>query len=186
MPAPDSRPEEPPIPPEAALGPGRRDPAALLCVWYVRKASYWIIALGLLVGVVIGSADEVTIGADTPEQFWDELRSPLAGVILGIVIRVLASFAALALAYPLARARETTLPPRAYLGSSLTGILDRLHAARAYRSLRWTHHVRQVALARLGTTGRRLAHLDPIMDAANVTLFVIAIVTLVLLGGTSG
>ena len=92
---------------------------------------------------------------------------------------------ALALAFPLARARETALPPRAYLGSSLTGILDRLHAARAYRSLRWTHHVRQVALRPSRCAGRRLAHLDPIMDAANVALLVIAIVTIVLLGGTS-
>lgn len=124
----------------------------------------------------------ITTGADTADQFWDELRSPLAGVILGVAIRLVASFVALALAYPLAPARETTLPPRAYLGSSLTGILDRLHAARAYRSLRWTHHVRQVALARLGTTGRRLAHLDPIMDAANVTPFVIAIAAIAISG----
>ena len=171
-----------PIPPEAALRPGRGDPAALLCVWYVRKVSYGIIALGFLVGVAIGGGDQLTGGADTADQFWDELRSPLAGVILGIVIRVLASFAALALAYPLARERETHLPPRAYFGSSLTGILDRLHAARAYRSLRWTHHVRQVALARLGGTGRRLAHLDPILDVTNVTLFVIAIAALALSG----
>jgi hypothetical protein len=171
-----------PIPPEAALGPGRGDPAALLCIWYARKASYGIIALGLLVGIVIGSADEVTIGADTPDQFWDQLRSPLAGVVTGFAIRVLASFVALALAFPLARARETHLPPRAYLGSSLTGILDRLHAARAYRSLRWTHHVRQIALGRLGETGRRLAYLDPIMDAVNVTLFVIAMTALALSG----
>ena len=138
----------------------------MLCVWYARKASYGIIAIGLILGSVVGRADQLTIAADTPDQFWDQLRSPLAGVILGLAVRVGASFVALALAFPLARAREAGLPPRAYLGNSLTGILDRLHAARAYRSLRWTHHVRQVALARLGATGRRIAHLDPIMDAA--------------------
>ena len=171
-----------PIPPEAALRPGRGDPAALLCIWYVRKVSYGIIALGLLIGVAIGGGDQLTVGATAGDEFWDELRSPLAGVILGIVIRVLASFAALALAYPLARERETHLPPRAYFGSSLTGILDRLHAARAFRSLRWTHHVRQVALARLGGTGRRLARLDPILDVMNVTLFVIAMAALALSG----
>ena len=97
-----------PIPPEAALRPGWGDPAALLGVWYVRKVSYGIIALGLLVGVAIGGGEQLTVGADTADEFWAELRSPLAGVILGIVIRVLASFAALALAYPLARERERT------------------------------------------------------------------------------
>lgn len=182
VPVPDSRPEMLTIPPEAALKPGRRDPAALLCVWYARKASYGIIAIGLILGSVVGRADQLTIAADTPDQFWDQLRSPLAGVILGLAVRVGASFVALALAFPLARAREAGLPPRAYLGNSLTGILDRLHAARAYRSLRWTHHVRQVALARLGAPGRRLAHLDPIMDAANVALLVIAIAATVVLG----
>ncbi len=51
-----------------------------------------------------------------------------------------------------------------------------------YRALRWTHHVRQLALARLGDTGRKLARLDPIMDITNITLWVVAVVALVAAG----
>ena len=74
----------------------------------MRKACYGIIALGLLVAVAAGGGDQLTGGGNTGDELWDELRSPLAGVILGIVIRVLASFAALALAYPLARGGRRT------------------------------------------------------------------------------
>lgn len=175
----------PTIPPEAALRAGRADPLALLCIWYVRKASYGILALGIIVGLGVGRGQDIAGGVNSAEEIWRELWSPLAGIILGVMVRVGAGFVALVLAYPLARDRERGLEPRAYLGSGLTGWLDRLHAARAYRSLRWTHHVRQVAIRRLGQTGRRLARLDPIMDALNVTLFVIAILTAIVLGGSS-
>ena len=172
------------IPPEAALAPGQGDPAALLCVWYVRRRLRNHRARAHF-GVVIGRDDQLTIGADTADQFRDELRSPLAGVIVGVAIRVVGSFAALALAYPLARAREAELPPRAYLGSSLTGILDRLNVARATAPCAGrTTSVRSRCPPR--GDRRRLARLDPIMDAVNVALIVIAIVTLLLLGGTSG
>ena len=61
-------------------------------------------------------------------------------------------------------------------------MLDRLNLARGYRALRWTHHVRQLALARLGDTGRRLARLDPIMDITNITLWVLAVAAFISTG----
>ncbi len=61
-------------------------------------------------------------------------------------------------------------------------MLDRLNLARGYRALRWTHHVRQLALARLGPTGQRLARLDPIMDITNISLWVIAVLAMAVAG----
>ena len=86
------------------------------------------------------------------------------------------------LALPLARAYEVGLAPRTNFGSGIGHLLDRLNLARGYRALRWTHHVRQLALERLGDTGRKLARLDPIMDVANIALWVIAVIALVAAG----
>ncbi|MCU0259419.1 MAG: hypothetical protein MUE78_00225, partial [Ilumatobacteraceae bacterium] len=95
--------------------------------------------------------------------------------ILAILIRVTANSAGLLLAWPLTRAYEEGLAPRTNVGKSIGTWFDRLHLARAFRSLRWTHHVRQLALARLGPAGRRVGRLDPIMDVTSIALWVIAI-----------
>lgn len=171
----------PRISPEAALLPGHRDPLALLVVWYVRKSSYWMLWLGIIAAMVAGQSGAIDLGFHSPESVLSRLVSPLAGVILAVILRVTAGLAGLALAYPLARAREAHLAPRRYRGRTIGTAFDRLHTARAYRSLRWTHHVRQVAIRRLGTTGRRLSRLDPAMDAANVGLLVLVPVVAALL-----
>jgi hypothetical protein len=160
------------VPPEAALRPGRRDALALLVVWFVRKSSFWVLWLGIIVAIA-GRADTIDLGIHSPDSVLDRLVSPLAGVVLAVLLRLAAAAAGLVLAYPLARAREVELAPRTYRGASVGILLDRLHVARAYRSLRWTHHVRQLAILRLGVTGRRLSRLDPIMDAANVGLLMV-------------
>jgi hypothetical protein len=72
------------------------------------------------------------------------------------------------------------MPPRRYRGATIGIVFDLWHTARAYRALRWTHEVRQLAIARLGTTGRRLGRLDPILDVVNITLLVLIPVVLVL------
>ncbi len=175
---PTPAPAMPPVPPEAALRPGGETQSPSWPSGTSARRRTGSSPSGSWLGPWSPSPADLTIGGGTP----DELGSPFAGVFVGVLVRVLAALVALALAYPLAREREATLAPRTYFGSSVTGVLDRLHAARAYRSLRWTHHVRQVALARLGAAGRRLANLDPIMDAVNVTLFVLAIAAMALFG----
>jgi hypothetical protein len=160
-----------PIAPEAALRPGRRDPLALLAVWYVRKASYPLLWLGIIVAMLAGRADAIDLGLHSPQTIVARLLSPLAGIILAVLLRIGAGLAGLALAYPLARAREASLSPRTYFGAAIGRLSDRLNVARAYRALRWTHHVRQVAIRRLGETGLRLSRLDPVLDVAGVALF---------------
>lgn len=74
-------------------------------------------------------------------------------------------------------AGEVDLAPRTSFGSSIGLFLDRLHVARAYRSLRWTH-VRRVALGQLGPTGDLLGKVDPILDIVNITAMVVAVTAL--------
>lgn len=173
------------IEPEWALESGRRDPLRLLTVWYLRKSFYWLLGLGFIVAAIVGRVDEVDSSFESPSEFWHHLLSPLVVVLFAFVLRFIAAMAGLAIAYPFARRHDELLEPRTNFGSSIGIWFDRLHVARAYRSLRWTHHVRQVAIHRLGPTGARLARLDPIMDIANIVLMIGAVVALVVSGSTT-
>jgi hypothetical protein len=175
-----AEPAPPRIRPELALQPGATDARNLLIVWYLRKSVYGLVALGLISGTLAGTNIDVDLrsASGLESQLW----SPLAPVVVGVILRVLTGFAALLLALPLASAYEVGLAPRTNFGSGIGRVLDRLNLARGYRALRWTHHVRQVALARLGDTGRRLARLDPIMDVTNITLWVVAVVGIIAAG----
>ena len=174
------------IRPELALLAGTADARNLLNVWYLRKSVYGLVAAGLIGAALTRSNVDVDVDWTSGEEVTSRLWSPLAPLVVGLLIRVGSSFAALLLALPLARAYEVGLAPRTNLGSGIGHMLDRLNLARAYRALRWTHHVRQLALARLGGTGRKLSRLDPIMDITNITLWVIAVVALIATGATTG
>jgi hypothetical protein len=166
------------IRPEDALAPGSADARNVLVVWFQRKSVYGLVALGMIAGALTQSdlAVDWRSGAALERQLW----SPLAPIVIGFALRLATNVMALLLAFPLARAYEVGLAPRTNVGSSIGRVLDLLNLARGYRALRWTHHVRQVALARLGERGRRLGRLDPIMDVTNITLWVIAVMSFAL------
>jgi hypothetical protein len=166
------------IRPEQALQPGRADARNLLIVWYIRKSFYMWLFLGLIGAQATRGTTDVDIDWTEPDKLLGEFLSPLAGMILAVVVRLGSTWIALALAYPLARKHDTTLEPRTGFMSGIGRWFDRLHVAKAYRSLRWTHHVRQEALRRFGTTGQRVSKLDRIMDDINISLFVIFLVSL--------
>jgi hypothetical protein len=138
------------------------------------------VALGLIGGTV--TRTNLDVNWKSAIELESQLSSPLAPIVIGLMLRVVSGFVALLLALPLASAYEVGLSPRTNLGSGIGRVLDRLNIARGYRALRWTHHVRQVALARLGDTGRRLARLDPIMDITNIALWVAAVIAIVAAG----
>ena len=172
--------EPPRIRPELALQPGATDARNLLIVWYLRKSVYGLVALGLIAGAF--TRTDIDIDFRSASDLESQLSSPLAPLVVGVILRVLTGFAALLLALPLASAYEVGLSPRTNFGSGIGHVLDRLNLARGYRALRWTHHVRQVALARLGPTGRKLARLDPIMDVTNIALWVLAVIGIIATG----
>ncbi len=172
--------EPPRIRPELALQPGTADARNLLIVWYLRKSVYGLVALGIIGGTV--TQTNLDVNWKSGAELGSELSSPLAPIVIGLMLRVVSGFVALLLALPLASAYEVGLSPRTNFGSGIGRVLDRLNLARGYRALRWTHHVRQLALQRLGDTGRKLARLDPIMDITNITLWVVAVVALVAAG----
>jgi hypothetical protein len=176
----EPEPEPPRIRPELVLQPGTTDARNLLVVWYLRKSVYGLVALGLIAGAL--TRTDIDIDFRSASDLESQLSSPLAPLVVGVILRGLTGFAALLLALPLASAYEVGLSPRTNFGSWIGHVLDRLNLARGYRALRWTHHVRQVALARLGTTGQRLARLDPIMDITNITLWVVAVVGIMVTG----
>lgn len=162
--------------PEQALRPGRTDARNLLIVWYVRKSFYWLLFAGLIGAYATRRTDEIAIDWSDPGAVWAELLSPLAGLVLAVAVRLGSSVAALALAYPLARDHDLPLQPRTGVAGGIGRWLDRRNVAKAYRSLRSTHHVRQVALQRLGPTGTRVSILDPILDVANTAAFATMVV----------
>ncbi len=170
--------------PEFAIGPGRRDAAALLVIWYVRKSFYSWAALGcigLALQAWVSDRTVGDIGSDwrSPGRLASELWSPMAGAVIALVVRLVSSAVAFGLAIPRVFDYETDLSPRTNLGHTIGVFFDRLNLARAYRSLRWTHHVRQEALVRLGERGRRLGRLDPLMDICNIGLWVVAILLVI-------
>lgn len=156
--------------------PGDADSYAVLAVWFLRKSMWWIFWIGLIVAVVVEHGEPIDLKLDTPGDVWERLGSPVAGVIIALGVRLLSSVLALAFAYGVTRDFESRLEARDGFGSALGNWQDRLNIARAFRSLRWTHGVRQVAIRRLGTRGSQLARLDPIMDTANTVLPVIFVI----------
>lgn len=172
------------IQPAAAIGPGTADAKRLLTIWFVRKSFYWLFFVGLTIGLTAA----VIRHDDTDVEVTDP--SSLTGtwilVLVALVVRFGAGWIALALTAPMVLAHEPNLSPRTNFGAGIGIFFDRLNLARAFRALRWTHHVRQVALHRLGDTGERLGKLDPILDIVNITSGVLTFVVPVIVGGIVG
>jgi len=167
-----------PLDPSAAVR-GGFDAMALLVLWLLRSAAPALLLAGLSVAWVVSETRFEAIPAvTTPGQAVRVLLSPFALVAIAIGLRFLVDVAALVLAYPLSR-RET--------GSSIgPGMLqrpfrvwaDRLHLVRAYRSLRWTSAVRQLAATRLGRWGRVLSWSGPVLLVTDAVLFIALIVVM--------
>jgi hypothetical protein len=154
---------------------------ALLVLWALRGAAPALLLVGVSYAWVVSETRFEAIPAvTTPGQLVRVLLSPFALVGIAIILRFLVGVAALVLAYPLSR-RET--------GSSIgSGMLrrlfrvwaDRLHLVRAYRSLRWTSTVRQLAASRLGRWGRVLSWSGPVLLVTDVAMFIALIVVVLL------
>ena len=178
----------PPLDPEVALAPGRRDSVALLTLWLARRSFTWLLFLGLTVGTVAAAFrnDEADLDIDTSSTgaVLGGIVTPFGLVFVAIVVRLVANFAALGLAYWLARAHERNLglPPRS--ARRVATHLDRFRVARAFRELRWTRGVRSAAQERLGADGARFARIDTLVGIANVVAFAACVVAIMAFGAT--
>lgn len=168
--------------PANLLRDGVRDARRLLIVWYVRKSAYWLAFVGSTVAHVQNRTDEATVDWTDPQGIWAELWSPLVAVVLAVAVRLSTGLAGLVLAYPLVLEYERPLEPRAGVTKWISTVLDRRNLATGLRKLRFSHHVRQTALTRLGESGKRLGRLDPIIDIVNIVSFVVLAIVVI---GTS-
>lgn len=160
--------------PALALRSGTSDARAVLLLWCYRKAWLPLLWIGLIAMTLAGIADpiaEAEAGLTGIGDWLPALVTPLAGVILALVVRLTAGWLALLLAYPLSRWTEPLHYPHRCRALSRSRLwIDRLYLTRAYGSLRWSWAVRQLAAEHLGDSGRRLMLCNPIMAWANVVL----------------
>ena len=159
--------------PESALRPGRADAILVLSLWLARRLFVPLLLTGLILGWIPGElrTEESVISTwDSADDLVRALLSPLAGIALAILVRIGVGFAALAAAWPLSRwDRAQTAGTR---GSFYRTAIDRWRLAQAYRSLRWTWGVREVAIRRAGTTGRRLGLAVPVTRVLSILLVI--------------
>ncbi|TDT16838.1 hypothetical protein BDK89_2436 [Ilumatobacter fluminis] len=160
------------IEPDVCLGPGRSDSRRLLIAWFVKKSFYWMFfggaAFASLIHFVERVENDFRVNYRSPESVEHGLLSAWAFVVLAVLIRIAIAWIALAMAYPLARARDADLEPRSGWNRHYATFSDRYKVAKAFRALRWTHHVRQAALDRVAPGPSRWRRMDPALDVANV------------------
>jgi hypothetical protein len=163
----------PPVDPAIALRPGRTDAIVLLSLWAARRAFLPLLLLGLISGWLTGllnNESDVAEAFDTIGELLGALLTPLAGIALAIVIRVVVGWLALVSAWPLASWRRTG--PRT-LGQRYRDAVDRWRLAQAYRSLRWTWGVRARAIEQAGAVGRKLGLAVPVSIGASIVLVIV-------------
>ena len=157
---------------DACLGPGSADSRRLLVAWFVKKSFYWMFFGGAALASVIHFVERVEndfrVDYKSPESVEHGLMSAWVFVVVAVLTRVAVAWIALAMAFPLARAREADLEPRTGWNRHYATLSDRYKVAKAFRALRWTHHVRQVALDRVSPGPGPWRRLDPALDIANV------------------
>lgn len=169
--------------PDDLLRPGTRDAHRLLTLWVIRRSAFAIACLGLIVGILVAPGNDIDAEVDSASDIWDELLSPAAGISLAIVIRVGTSIAGLALAAPAARAFDAArLATTRRSGGRVSRLIDGVLTTRGLRSLRFTRHVRDAAVARLGAAAERYERIDRGITVASFALPVVFILVATLLG----
>lgn len=163
--------------PGDALRPGRFDATVLLLLWCLRKTFYPLLWIGIIGAIVTDRFNTSLLAKlDTGPEIFSAVLTPLVGIALAIMIRVLVGILSFALAYPLSRSNTSSdYAHGRRTHSSIRLWSDRLYLTRAYRSLRWTWIVRSEAVIRLGDTGRRLALCDPVLRWLGAALFVVLV-----------
>jgi hypothetical protein len=154
--------------PDDVMADTRRDAAAVLVLWALRRLFWPLLLLGLAYAWLAGEVTPVAlVRLDDPVRFVRALFTPLAGIVVALTFRVAADLVSLAVAFPRTR---WVLEDRARRGGHARGPVrrwvDRLYMTSAYSELRRTWTVR-------GRAATRLGHSGPWLTAMNVLLWLV-------------
>ena len=162
--------------PARLLKPGNVDPLVLQILWCVRKAFYPMLWVGLLMVLRSGRKLVDVSELDTMPEIVEALFTPFAGVAVAVLIRLLVGFLGVIAAYPFS---HTDFATEIAYRNRLRQWQDRYQQTVAFADLRWTWAVREVAIERLGDTGRVLSWCDPILRWLNyLTLALLTVVAI--------
>lgn len=167
-----------PIAPRSALTGTDRDARTVLVVWLVRRSFLWLLWLGLAVAALVTGSSTVEADLDTPGSFWSGLASPIAVLVIAVLVRIGAGIAGLLATYPLVRAHDAEFADESRGSRSVSAWADRLYLARAYAALRSTYAVRLFATRRLGAAGAHFTRADRVVGIANIAGFFVMVAAL--------
>lgn len=163
--------------PSRLIRNGRFDPMVVLLLWCGRKAFLPMLWGGLLILVLSGQPlDEVDAQLDTLQEVIAAVFTPLVGVVVAIVFRVVVGFLSVIAAYPLTRLDR--IDEAAYT-TRFRYWQDRYFRTVAYNDLRRTWVVRDAAVERLGSTGRVISWCDPVLRWLGILMFAALTVALI-------
>lgn len=163
------------------LQDGKRDARFLLTLWFVKKTFWPLVIIGITMGIVTHTIKDGKVELTDPGSVITSLFSPLAALVLAVIVRisvdVLAGFAA----YPVVheRLRELSALKRGYAPAN---ILDTWRIVKGVKTLRWTHHVRKNAATRLQKDFVARGVLDRVFDLVTIVLLIVLIMTTLFVG----
>ena len=175
------------IDPGLALREGLGDPKIVLGLWCLRKAFFPLLWLGLAVAVLalgdLETLDSSMPSFDNPGELLSNLLSPFGLIVLAFGVRIGANLLGLAVSFPLTL---RTRPSDYKTGWNVTAWLrvwwDRWRLAGAYRSLRWTWAVRNLARQRLGDSAKPFRICELVLRWASVLLTLSFFVIVIAIG----
>jgi len=162
--------------PRVALRPGRADAVSLWVVYLMKKSFYPLLLLSASVLSLTGRDGDSLDGVDTFDELIDAIESPLVILLLAVSIRFAVAVLGFALAYPLSHRADMVVTTHRGRRHAWGRWMDRLHITRAYRSLRWTKAVRNVAADRIGAAADPMRFAERLLTWALPVLLVASLV----------
>lgn len=151
------------------LQDGKRDARTLLILWFIRRLFWPLILLGIIGHILNEDIGNSKLDLTNFENVAAKLLSPLIGLGLALFIKLTTSYIAIFISYPLLRERQKTIKDERY-GWFLSRWMDRYRILKGFSEIRWTHHVRQEAINRLGSDAIGWSKFDKYFDILTITL----------------
>lgn len=156
--------------PDDVMADTDEDATAVLVLWVLRRLFWPLLLLGLAYAWLAGEVTPVAlVRLDDPFSLLRALFTPLAGIGVAIIFRVVLDLVALVVAFPRTRwVVDDRVRRDGHARGPVRRWVDRLYMTAAYRELRSTWTVRGRAATRLGRSG-------PWLTALNLLLWVLVV-----------